>query len=246
MRATPYKYIPLLSPAFRFLRRQAWLIRYAGSAVECLCCGKSFASWVGGKPTGRCPNCDSITRQKMLVHALGAHSRARQDTQRTLYFAPDPGPMGWLQRTGGFAVTTTDYSAPGVDEHWDITDIPQADRTYDVILCSHVLEHVPEDRKAMSELHRILKADGVLFLQVPYDRDTPETDEDPSITDPEERIRRFGQFDHIRQYGQDLITRLEEAGFAVEIRTAENAFSEQEMTRYGLWNDILFLCRPAA
>lgn len=246
MPSTPYTYIPLISPAFRALRRRVRLLRYSGDAVECLCCGQRFSSWVGQKPTGDCPSCGAITRQKLLVHALKEHApNAGRDLQ-TLYFAPDPGPMAWLAQAGRFVVTTTDYSAPDVDVHWDITDIPQRDDSYDVILCSHVLEHVPDDRRAMSELHRILSPGGTLFFQVPYARDKARTDEEPTLTDPEERTRRFGQFDHIRLYGRDLLDRLQEAGFDVSAVTAEDRFGADQMARFGLWNDVLFICTKKA
>lgn len=245
MSKTPYKYLPVLSPAYRALRRIVRMARNAGTGVDCLCCKRSFSGWVGRPTVRQCPNCNAATRQKVLVHYLEKHMETASGPFQTLYFAPDPGPLAWFRKQPSFNVTTTDLSAPGVDVHWDITAIPQQDQSYDVIACSHVLEHVPEDLKAMSELCRLLKPGGVLFLQVPFARAKAETDEDPTITDPEERIRRFGQFDHVRRYGRDLLDRLASSGFQVETIRVEEVFSADEMKRFGLWNDILFLCRPA-
>jgi SAM-dependent methyltransferase len=219
--------------------------RHAGDRVRCLCCGRSFARWMGDPERGRCPNCGSATRQKVLVHVLGQHAGAGEGRLRTLYFAPDPGPLRWLRAHPRIALTTADLSAPGVDAHWDITAVPQADASYDLIVCSHVLEHVPEDLRAMAELRRLLAPGGLLIVQVPYARDVAHTDEDPAVTDPEERRRRFGQFDHVRRYGRDLLARLAASGLEVETLTVADIFPPEDWPRLGLWNDCIFLCRPA-
>ena len=97
----------------------------------------------------------------------------------------------------------------------DITDIQYPDDSFDAIYCSHVLEHVPDDAKAMSELYRVLKPGGWAILAVPIRGDT--TFEDPTTTEPEERERLFGQSDHVRYYGKDFKDRLEAAGFEVKV-----------------------------
>ena len=97
--------------------------------------------------------------------------------------------------------------------HADITQIPFVDDSFDVILCSHVLEHVPEDRQAMRELCRVLKPDGWALLLVPISSRRAETYEDATVVAPEDRERLFGQFDHVRIYGRDFKDRLEESGF---------------------------------
>ena len=103
-------------------------------------------------------------------------------------------------------------------ERVDVTALPFADRTFDLILCNHVLEHVADDRRAMRELRRVLKDDGMALLQVPLSLALEETDEDLSIIDEAERERRFGQFDHLRLYAvPDYVARLTDAGFDVEL-----------------------------
>jgi len=158
-----------------------------------------------------------------------------------LLFSPDPGVEKWLRRQTNISLTTTDYSAPKVDHHWDITDIPMSDASYDLILCSHVLEHVPNDAKAFSELARILRPDGVLIIQVPYARDCSHTDEDSSITDPTERTCRFGQFDHVRRYGRDIVNRMEEKGLLTKVITVDSFISSDEMAYFDMWNDVIFI-----
>jgi ubiquinone/menaquinone biosynthesis C-methylase UbiE len=114
----------------------------------------------------------------------------------------------------------------------DITDIQYEDQSFDVIYCSHVLEHVQNDKKALRELFRVLKNDGWAILLVPITSET--TVEDPSIVDPIERLRAFGQEDHVRKYGRDYVDRLREAGFTVEITKVDDLVCADEVVRMGL------------
>ncbi len=114
-----------------------------------------------------------------------------------------------------FKYQSADKYAGGVDLTIDITDMNQVpSKTYDMFICSHVLEHVTDDRKALSELLRILKPGGFGILMVPIVLKIKQIDEDPTITDVETRWRRFGQYDHVRLYSKDgFIGRVEKAGF---------------------------------
>jgi SAM-dependent methyltransferase len=107
----------------------------------------------------------------------------------------------------------------------DLVDVDQPDDLFDVIICNHVLEHVPDDRRAMSELYRVLKPGGFAILQVPISFVIERTIEDPSISEPAERARLFGQPDHVRLYGADYPDRLGEAGFQVEVFQTSRAFA---------------------
>jgi SAM-dependent methyltransferase len=121
-----------------------------------------------------------------------------------------------------------------------------ADGSFDLILCSHVLEHVPDDGAAMSELRRVLAPGGLALVLTPYRADRP-TYEDPSVTSPLDRMVAFGQQDHVRIYGTDLADRLTGAGFEVEDRTAADLFDESVVNRCELDPDEhLFLCRAPA
>jgi ubiquinone/menaquinone biosynthesis C-methylase UbiE len=114
----------------------------------------------------------------------------------------------------------------------DITDIQYPSQSFDVIYCSHVLEHIQDDRQAMRELHRVLKEDGWAVLLVPITAE--KTYENPSIATPAERLRAFGQEDHCRRYGPDLVNRLREAGFTVEVTKVEELLSKADAIRMGL------------
>ena len=119
-------------------------------------------------------------------------------------------------------------------EKMDITEIHHQDESFDIIYCSHVLEHVPNDRKAIAEFYRTLRRSGWAVLNVPITAD--ETFEDPSVTDPEERLRSFGQDDHVRRYGPDYKDRLEEAGFCVTVYSPQDLLSSFEVELQGMGN----------
>jgi SAM-dependent methyltransferase len=127
-------------------------------------------------------------------------------------------------------------------EKVDVTDIQYPADTFDVVYSSHVLEHVPDDRKAMREIRRVLSPDGWAVLQVPITAE--ETFEDPSMTDPEERERVFGQDNHVRRYGPDYRKRLEEAGFDVMLHSAPEVVGEENVQRMGIMEDEkIHFCR---
>ena len=127
----------------------------------------------------------------------------------------------------------------------DIMDIQYPDESFDVIYCSHVLEHVPDDRKAMREFRRVLKRGGWAILLVPIT--AGKTHEDPSITEPAERLRVFGQEDHVRIYGPDYVDRLREAGFAVTETRVPDLVSPEDAQLMGLTQAAgeIHLCRRA-
>jgi SAM-dependent methyltransferase len=129
-------------------------------------------------------------------------------------------------------------------EHFDITAIPHPDDSFDAILCIHVLEHVEDDRKAISELHRILAPDGFAIVLVPLDLDRAETYQDPSITEPAERERAFWQSDHLRLYGRDFAERLTQAGFEVTVDEWVRGLPPETIERHGLFPlEDIYVCR---
>jgi SAM-dependent methyltransferase len=127
----------------------------------------------------------------------------------------------------------------------DIMNIAYPDNFFDSILCSHVLEHVPDDMQAMREFYRVLKPGGWAILQVPIDYSKATTFEDSRITTPEEREKYFGQCDHVRLYGCDYPNRLIQAGFKVDNIDFCNTFSKEEQIKFGLdaKDGIIYLCR---
>lgn len=139
--------------------------------------------------------------------------------------------------------TTTDLNSPLADVKADICKLPFASNSYDIIFCNHVLEHIPDDTKAMSELYRVLKPGGMAILQIPQDLSRATTFEDDSITDPIARAKIFGQYDHVRVYGRDYFDQLRAVGFTVDEVDYTQTLSQEEVDRYRLApGEILPVC----
>ena len=154
------------------------------------------------------------------------------NVKRLLHVGPEPFFRKRLKNYLGSGYVTADLSGRGVDVRMDVTEIKYPDEFFDVIYCSHVLEHVSDDRRAMREFYRVLKNDGWAILLVPIT--AGKTFEDPSITEPDIRLRVFGQKDHVRCYGPDYVERLREAGFDVKITCVSDLFEKDEIVRMGL------------
>ena len=153
-----------------------------------------------------------------------------------------------IQKHDNIDYLTADLNPEGVMVKMDITDIDYPDSTFDTIICNHVLEHIIDDHKAMSELHRVLKPGGWAILQVPISFSLDKTFEDASVTAPEEREQVFGQCDHVRIYAPDYIDRLEQAGFQVSpFKWWEDTAFFASNNRYGLLKDerVFLATRPA-
>ncbi len=169
-----------------------------------------------------CPWCGSLERHRLVWQFFHDQTDLFDGRDKTvLHVAPEPCLHDRLQSVLKDGYITADLLEPGVKIRMDITQIDQADETYDVIYCSHVLEHVSDDRRAISEFHRVLKSGGWAVLLVPITAEN--TIEDPSISDPAERLRLFGQVDHVRRYGPDYVDRLVQAGFGV-VQTSPSDF----------------------
>lgn len=158
-----------------------------------------------------------------------------------LHFAPEPLMIPWLVSLSADYLNV-DLHHPAM-RRMDITAIDLPDRSRTLVWCSHVLEHVPDDRRALSEVFRVLEPGGTLVIQVPI-RDE-KTYEDPSVTDDAGRLEKFLQEDHVRLYGRDLVRRIEDAGFACELLSSEN-LPERDQELYGLKTPLyreVFVCR---
>lgn len=224
-------------------RLKTWLLRLAlkGDKVKCPTCGKGAMAFLPAgsppRPHSLCIYCGSRERTRMMALALSKRGLPKSG-QRILHVAPDKSLRERLQGAPGVTYVAGDkmepgYSYPPGTIYLDITEIKFPDDHFDVIICSHVLEHVPDDRKAMRELLRVLKPGGTAILQVPMSREAT-TDEDPGLTDREERIRRFGQFDHVRLYGKDYFDRLRQEGFKVTVQMPIEWLTRMEIFEYGV------------
>ena len=151
-----------------------------------------------------------------------------------------------MRRLYGDRYVSLDIDAARADVVADIIDIPFEDSSFELIICAHVLEHVPDDRRAMREFARVLTPTGTAILLVPFSPLLSESLEDPTVTTPEAREEVFGQSDHVRIYGTDYPARLRESGLAVDVRLPATIVAEDEIDRFALdAKEPLFVCRKA-
>lgn len=190
-----------------------------------------------------CPVCRSLQRHRLLWLFLNKTQLISQNRhQRLLHFAPEPCLVQRLASIPHLNYVSADLTDPSAMFRMNITQIQFPDNSFDIILCSHVLEHIPDDHKALSELYRVLKPEGQAVILVPIN--TKITYEDTSITDPIKREKLFGQLDHVRRYGPDFERRLEQAGFKTRITFTEDIVEPNEIGRMGLAKrEIFFLGR---
>ena len=231
--------------AFYGARRasSAW---YAGSGYFCPCCCHSFRRMRDWGPVAncRCPHCGSLQRQRLLMLYFQQRTDLFRADHRVLHLAPEPSLGRPLSRLPNIDYVTADLNLPTVDVRLDATDMPFRDGHFDVTLGLHVLEHIPDDVAAMREIFRTLRPGGWAVLQVPVDLSLPTTLEDPTITDPAERLRVFGQEDHVRFYGADYLDRLRSVGFDVTVDEFARTLSPRVTRSYVIdESEEIFVCR---
>jgi SAM-dependent methyltransferase len=161
------------------------------------------------------PSTLSLERHRLLWLYLKGETDFFSAPKKVLHFAPEQAFYKLFRNLKNLDYTTTDLLSPLADVKADICNLPFEDNTYDVILCNHVLEHIPDDKKAMQELFRVLKPGGMGIFQIPQDLNRTITFSDDSITDQKERAKIFGQYDHVRIYGRDYFDKLRDIGFTV-------------------------------
>lgn len=189
-----------------------------------------------------CPRCYSKDRDRLIHLYLEKKTRIFTDAHRVLHIAPE----AWLKElfqslphihyTNGVKDgENMAYYYDRMTRYLDITDLEMKDDFYDTIVCNHVLEHIPDDITAMKEIFRVLKPGGWAILQVPYSAILDQTYEDSSIVSPADREKYFGQFDHVRIYGNDYVQRLHSSGFMVEqFNPVNEIWGKEYVSKYAL------------
>lgn len=211
----PNRFIFQNEPFFRFFHG----VFYLGTSHQCTVCSKKLKSFIKLKNNDLlCPFCGSIARNRRLWDTL--HSKHSLQGN-ILHFSPSRNIYRKLKSRTDISYITSDYEDEFIaDYHFDITNIEQKDASFDTIICYHVLEHIQEDTKAMQELYRVAKPNGTIFIQTPFKEGT--IYENDTITSLEDRLKHFGQEDHVRIYSVDgLKKRLTEVGFKVKKLTFE-------------------------
>jgi predicted SAM-dependent methyltransferase len=210
--------------------------------------GKSFSKflpygYVNQRENVLSPSTLSLERHRLLWLYLQNKTSFFTANKTVLHFAPEQAFYKKFRKLSNLNYTTTDLNSPLADVKADICDLPFKNEEFDFILCNHVLEHIPDDTKAMKELYRILKPNGMAILQIPQDLNREKTFEDNSITDPKKRAKIFGQYDHVRIYGRDYFEKLRTIGFKVEEENYAQNLTSEEIEKYRINKDeIIPVC----
>lgn len=225
---------------------------YLGKGKQCPLCGcqrRKFLpyGYVTSRENALCPNCLSLERHRLLWLWLVRESdigRGAMALPKMLHIAPEVALMRKFKKM--YASTpdryvTADLESPLADMHFDVQQIPLEAESFDAIICNHIMEHVEDDGKALRELYRIMRRGGWGVILSPVELEREKTFEDDTITDPAERTRIFGQYDHRRIYGRDYAARLREAGFEVYDIDYKNELSKAEQELYALPADHLYI-----
>jgi SAM-dependent methyltransferase len=223
------------------------MLRHRGDAVLCPVCGHQFSRFKDdwNRPDALCWRCGSHERHRAQWLLFERRADLLGRAGSLLHFAPEWSLRQRFERIENLRYVTCDLDAPDVELRIDITDIDLAAASFDGVLCSHVLEHVGDDAKAMRELRRITAPDGWCLVMVPLDLELRRSYEDPTIIAPADRERAFWQHDHVRLYGADVGDRLAAAGFLVERIAPEHEFGPKLVRRCRInAADHMWLCRP--
>lgn len=213
---------------------------YSGDAVQCPVCGKHYKKFlpygrINPRPNALCPNCLSLERHRLIWLYLKERTNFFDKRLSVLHVAPEACFIPRFEKQHGEGYITADIESPLAKVKMDIHKIPFSEKTFDVVLCNHVLEHVQSDLQAMREIARVLKPGGFAIMQVPFFPPLPaQTFEDFTITDPRQREKVFGQDDHVRKYGLDYANRISQSG----MKTVEDGFvnekTAEEREKFGL------------
>ena len=244
--AVPPRFQPLVKSA----RRSVLRVRYRGEGVVCPCCNGRFRAFrtagVGTKREGAlCPGCGSWERHRLLWLFLAARTSFFSEQLELLHVAPEPVLQQRFRALPNVSYTSIDLRSPLADLPMDVTELLFADGYFDAVICVHVLDHVSDDRKAMQELHRVLRPGGLAIVMCPTKRES--TIEDPCVVSAQDRERIYGHRDRVRVYGPDLGDRLAAAGFDVEIVPYASELDPSTVERHGLLvSDDLYVLRKRA
>jgi SAM-dependent methyltransferase len=190
------------------------------------------------------PSTYSLERHRLLWLYLKNETSFFKAKLKVLHFAPESALMNQFKKLKNISYDTIDLNSPIADIKADICDLPFLDNSYDLILCNHVLEHIVDDNKAIRELYRVLKKNGIGIFQVPIDYNRDTTFEDFSVTNKKDRNKLFGQYDHVRIYGLDFFDRLQKAGFSVEKCEYTSKLSKEDIIKFCLpKKEIIPICR---
>ncbi len=191
------------------------------------------------------PSTLSLERHRLLWLFLQNDTSffTSEKKQKVLHIAPEQCFLDIFRKQQNLDYITSDLESPIADVKADICDLPFENNSFDIVFCNHVLEHIPNDTKAMQELYRVLKPNGMGIFQIPQDLSREYTFEDDTITDEKERAEIFGQYDHVRVYGRDYFNKLRSIGFSVKEIDYTKKITPEKLARFALMKgEILPVC----
>jgi SAM-dependent methyltransferase len=229
-----------------------WIRKIAlkGGNVYCCICEKSYLTFLpsGDEPKAhaRCPGCNSIDRHRQLYNLSNAFIAQNRAVTALLHIAPEFALGERFRRNkqvNYFAIDKFEsgYQYPNYVQAMDITDLKFQDNSFDLILCSHVLEHIEQDTLAIQNLLKVLKPTGICYIVVPYFPELEKTYHNPDANTDALRFLNYGQSDHVRKYGLDFGDRLAKVGFRFHTINFKENYSVSEQIKLGFLNaEIIF------
>jgi SAM-dependent methyltransferase len=244
IRYVPRKYLQL----FSHLAARIASVFYIGNKVECPVCSSHYHQFLPygrvGRDNALCPNCLALERHRLMWLYLKEKTDFFKAPHKLLHVAPEYCFINRFEAMKNLDYITADIESPLAKVKMDIHQIPFEANTFDVTFCNHVMEHVTDDIKAMSELYRVLKPGGWAIIQSPLDPRRETTLEDPTITSPADRLKHYWQEDHLRLYGLDYKQRLEKAGFTVTEDRFAAELPVEISKKYALpVGEVIYFCK---
>jgi SAM-dependent methyltransferase len=243
IRKIPRKYLQIISP----LALKILAVFYSGREVECSVCNKTYRKFLPygrvSRPNALCPSCLALERHRLMWLYLKEKTNFLSANLKVLHIAPEHCFIKRFEAMANLDYITADIESPLAKVKMDVHKIPFSENTFDVAFCNHVMEHVEDDIKAMSEIRRVLKPGGWAIIQSPMDPSRKITFEDPSLITPQQREAAHGQDDHVRTYGDDYPQRLRKAGFMVKEDRYVMELDKEKVKKYALpVEEIIYLC----
>ena len=235
LQKVPRKYLQKLVLVFKVFAK----LFYLGNKKHCPVCGKHYRKflpygYVVSRENALCPNCLSLERHRLLWLYFQKETNLFKENLSFLHIAPEMCFIPLFKKMSNLDYKTADLESPWADIHLNIENMPLEDNSFDVIMANHILEHVNDLSKALSEIKRVLKPGGWAVLLSPINPKRETTYEDSTITSPEEREKHFGQKDHVREFGKDYASILEKAGFEVEENRFAQTLSAEDLDRFAI------------
>ncbi len=221
---------------------------YKGTKHQCPICENNFRKMLpyGNKGIDNrlCPSCLSLERHRLLWLYLKTETNFFTEKTKLLHIAPEQPFLKRFKSMKNLEYTTADLVSPIADVKLDIQNMPFGEKEFDVVFANHVLEHIPDENKAICEVYRVLKPGGWAIMQVPLDINRTKTYEDASITSEKDREIHFGQYDHLRLHGLDFAKRLEDGGFEVEALDIVTKIGKEKADYFRLdFSEKIYICK---